>query len=1391
MPERAVVERVIARVHDVWKGYVHLEATRWERKHYEAARSFQESIGKMTGFDIVIGLLWKRIGSPLPPDLYRRADGSAYESGTVFELESAIACSEQRGTPAVYLFRKTAPITYTAEGVDEERRQFDALSTWWNRTFRDEKGHFRRGYQEFAAEEALEQNIEALLETYLRERSFIPSGPAWNIESKGSPYPGLVAYDSAYSDVFFGRSLAADAAMEELLAAAGRDMPVLFLVGPSGSGKSSLARAGLASRFVGDRIRGVDFWRTLLIEPSDDPFAGLAQRLYAAVLPELATSPQATPEAFARLARGSPESAVSLVKWGLDRAAEPLARESGNGRKPAGRLLVVLDQLETALDGAHRQALGRMLRALVEDEAAWLIATLRSDRYADLQLDADLFALRRRGAMFDLPPPGPSEIADIIKGPARAADLIFEERDGESLAKVINAAVRGADALPLLQMTLKRLFDTREGRMLVFSAYGAMAGLEGAIAAHAEAVFATVSPAGQAALDALLRSLVADIDDDGRLTITTPGKASLAADAALRELVDRLIEARLLVTVDASVRVAHEALLRRWQRATASPALQPEAIRLRRQIEPNFSLWKRTGLDADLLQPGTTVLAAADAATRAHPGVFPPELEAYVRQSVGAAETKAAAKAQRARRIVYGALGAAAIFAGVAALAFTGYAQAQRNLKLALLTKAEQFLLQERPNRTLVAAAAAATSNALLNIVRHLGASQADADRDVRARTMADIAARASLAPVRALKLADEPRSVAFSGDGKRFAVGDLGGGVLVAAVDGSAQVQLRGHTGSVRSVQFGPGDRWIATAGDDRSVRLWNTQSGEAKVLCGHHGRVTDVAFDPSGRYLASSSYDGHVIVWDANRGFAPTRHAGAADAWALAVAFSPDGTVLASSDQNGNLFLRSTAGWATRKIATDRKDLVSIAFSADGRRLATASIQGALDIWDARTGARLRQIDDYRDKLWKVRFSPDGRKLAAASWDGVVRVWNADTYRYAGSIEGHDHWVNDIAFSPDASLIVTASESGTVRLWRPGGIRSMFYAVRDEDRETLTGSYSPDGSRFVTGGRDGTARLYGVDDQGELKLRCRVTHGDWVVSTAFSGDGKQVVSAGTKDGKPDNAILVWSADDCRVAQRIDVGAAFVTRAVLRPDGQQIAWATRGGQLWLMDLGARPTRSRLPDRHVRDVLALDYSPDGRRLASGGSAAGEGAGGNVVVWDVERRVVQREFRGRLRRVTAVRFAPDGRRLASAGYDYEVMLWDPDGGDAPVARFPMRSAASGMLAFTPDGRRLAVGADGRYIAMWSLPGGERVFELAALVGVRGVFGFHPKRGDLAFDGENGLVRVLPAVLRKAPGASAPSFELQGTEIFFDRGGRGETAGAAAQTISSAAASCARP
>jgi len=265
-----------------------------------------------------------------------------------------------------------------------------------------------------------------------------------------------------------------------LLAARKRDggVSALFVIGASGSGKSSLVRAGLLPLLVEPgTIPGIDLCRSAVTQPAEHSLAALAESVYAA-LPELAAGAQPTAAKWARVAAESPEAAADALAWALDRVGEAERRRTGADHDLKAALILLVDQLENLFGTGGQKLFSRALRGLVASGRVWLLATMRSDRYTDLQLDPDLLSLKRDGATYDLPPPGPAEISDIVKGPARAAGLTFAERDGRSLARVLVEALPNADALPLLQMTLSQLFERRNGETLGFEAYDAIGGIE-------------------------------------------------------------------------------------------------------------------------------------------------------------------------------------------------------------------------------------------------------------------------------------------------------------------------------------------------------------------------------------------------------------------------------------------------------------------------------------------------------------------------------------------------------------------------------------------------------------------------------------------------------------------------------------------------------------------------------------------------------------------------------------------------------------------------------------------------------------------------------------------------------------------------------------------------
>jgi WD40 repeat protein len=1444
--ERDLAISVIARLDDRWKDHIRLDPYDWRAKSFEAQRDFQQAIAEMHHFDVVVGILWKRMGSELAPERHKRADGTAYESGTAFEIETGLASGKANKKPAVYVFKCTRAIKYDAETYLEDHRQHEILNAWWNRTFKDDEGHFARGHKTFREAEDFEAMLESTLTDFLKEGGFIPDGPSWNIDQKGSPYPGLYHYDSHYGSVFFGRSLAVAAALKHFKAVAQRALPALFIIGASGSGKSSLARAGLLPRFSGGQIEGVDFWRTIIVDPDPDPLAAFANKLYQpGGLPELKTSQQADAKTFAERAGRDPKAGLDAISWSMTHAAAALSI----GHPRVGRMLILVDQLEVILEAGKHRPLMALVRVLVEAKLAWLVTTLRSDRYAPLLLDENLMALKRNGAQFDLPPPGPSEISEIIEAPAREAGLEFEEpqqpappvqSDGgesigaaahegnlqedhlqenqlqeailkdadlehdhaphKSLAERIRKDVKGSDALPLLQMTLSRLFDARDARRLTFEAYKNMGGLAGAIAAHANDVFNSVSKEAQEALDDLLQALVKDFEDD-TFTIATPKFADITKTDAERELVTTFIERRLLVNADGSVRVAHEALLRRWELAKQSSSLDPDAIRLRRQIEPRFQEWRVSQSDADLLQPGTSLLGGAEAVLAKNAKAFREELRAYVWHSVAVASERAEVEIKQQRQRTLIARVIAAAFAGIALAALCIYIQAQTNLGFARLTRAEESLVKERPAAALALAAKATDYGPLAALQQLFSSFAGTRDDSTLVKTIFKIAQPASQAPIFSARLGDPAKpvggqSVAFSPDGSQFAVADTDGKVtLFRTKDRVVRAVLRGDKDGdmVESVQFSPDGKWLASASDDKTIRLWDLATFASRQLGagdGHASKVVALAFHPKLPLLASASNDGHVMVWDINRfeklrDFPAQKNASGAVSWVLSVAFSHDGNLLAASDDDGRILIRHVGDWQpVRMIATQRTDLNGIDFSPDDRIIASASILGALDLWSVATGEKQASLADYQDKLWKVHFSPDGKLIAAASWDGSVRFWDAKTLHYAGTLDGNDLWVTDVAFSADPAgklppLALTADRSGAVRLWRLDHLHPMFMTFRDSARETLTGTYSADRALFATGARDGYMRLYRVLDDGDLAFICQAPHEDWVSAIAFSPSSDRIYSAGNSDGQQHNLLKVWKTaaapaqstggsstrqglPECMALPPIDVGSDVIDALGVSADDKTLAWATLAGQVWLKDVANNGVPRQLPYDGHGAIRALDFSADGRWLAVGGDDQDRDIK-RVMLWDLASNS-SAALAAHHTPIWQLKFSPDSNWLASDGDD-GIFIWHPSPGSAPAAHLQARSTPNGNVVFNAAGAYFAYGTEHREFYLWSVGDWKKQYELDGLVGVRGVYGFD-RNDNLAFDGENGLVRILPKSTTAPSPEESAAGEVEGVDVFFD-------------------------
>ena len=629
--ERSRLERVTERLNGEFQGVVHLVTIRWETEFYEARDTFQAQIPEAAQSDIVIAIFRGRLGTELPAHFPAMPDGKPYPSGTAYEVLSAIDASKGRGLPYVYVFRFPQPPSVQLDDPKraEVEAQWEHLKVFFENWFKTSDGQFKAAYQTFTSTDNFEMQIDQLLRKWLEDEVLHRRSVAWPVDIKGSPFRGLVSFGAKHAAVFFGRSRDLAKAVDKLKDAADKGCPFLLVDGPSGAGKSSLSRAGLVPRLTASGVAPrIDVWRVAVMRPGElgnDPFAALGRELFVraedlpddeqgrpSALPELSASDFKDPDELTALLEHADETALKPIVAALTAVEQAVCKKDGYDREVKAALLLVVDQLDDLFDAKVaedvRSRFAKLLGLLARSGRVWIITTLRADLFDRFLGQPALKQLKEDGASYDLTPPDAAELAEIVRGPAAAAGLVYEtdSATGERLDERLLKDADRPELLPLLQFTLNRLFEARETVdheiRLTFAAYHALGGLEGAVDKEAEAALQALGDAERARLPRLLRELAAPAEKGtvsaGRAgyDIRSVSLADSAFDETSARLVRALVDARILLCAgegsQATVRLAHARVLDSWQRAKAIVAQNAAFYRTRAEVETQRAQWE-------------------------------------------------------------------------------------------------------------------------------------------------------------------------------------------------------------------------------------------------------------------------------------------------------------------------------------------------------------------------------------------------------------------------------------------------------------------------------------------------------------------------------------------------------------------------------------------------------------------------------------------------------------------------------------------------------------------------------------------------------------------------------------------------------------------------------
>ncbi len=681
--EREIARRVIDRLQAAFARRISLEPFFWEHEPMRATADFQSNIEPPGNFDVFICILWSRLGSRLGAQ-HRRQDGTPYASGTEYEFENALEAyrrsQETPKLPEMLVYRRAGNPTLPIEPdevVEEMRAQWKALNGFIKRWFFAGDGTFSGAFNNYEDLRQFETKLEEHLRKVVSERlargapdqAEPTPAAAHAVWTEGSPYRGLRTFEFEHAAVFFGRTSAIDAVLGVLgRRAMAERCPFLLIFGGSGSGKSSLLRAGVLPLLTRPGVvDGVGLWRWLVLKPSafaGDLFDGLAAALLVPSALSEIKADGTTETQLAAMLRENPASVGVLVKEALSRAAREEQLRDKLESQPRARLAVGLDQLEEVFtladrfDAEMRQGWFRAIAALARSGFVWVIATMRSDFYPRCEGSAELLALKAGEGSYHLQAPTWEEFGQIIRLPALAAGVDFEEDQQQGrLDEVIRKSVEeNRAALPLVEYALDELFHRQKNGLLTFTAYQALGGVEGALAQRAAQVFSALDPALQAAFDDLFRRLVTvDTGADAVPVRLWAQVDESNASAPVRKLRDRLIEERLMISDRAQdgrtvVSIVHEALLRAWPRLAEWIAKNQEFLRARGRLARAARQWEEQKRTTDYLLPAGKPLAEAKELMEK----FPEALDAAEAELVRVSRKKAEAAAARRLRIASG-----------------------------------------------------------------------------------------------------------------------------------------------------------------------------------------------------------------------------------------------------------------------------------------------------------------------------------------------------------------------------------------------------------------------------------------------------------------------------------------------------------------------------------------------------------------------------------------------------------------------------------------------------------------------------------------------------------------------------------------------------------------
>jgi WD40 repeat protein len=1090
-----------------------------------------------------------------------------------------------------------------------------------------------------------------------------------------SPYKGLDYFEEEDADLFFGREK-----LVENLVSRITQSQTLFVTGPSGSGKSSLVRAGLIHALKQGCLKDSEHWLYTMMRPGRDPFEAMAG-------------------AFSRLK--SPD----LGDYFLQNVSKPdtlhKCAESMLSERHDQRLVILMDQFEEVFTQISKDKAETFINLLdhavnTENGRVILLFAMRSDFISNCALYPRLNALYNRqniqiGGM------QPKELVSAIAQPALRVGLRI---DPDLIAQIINDMQGEPGALPLMQFALKDLFDTQQAKgsliQLTLSDYLLHGGINEALQRHADDSFNRLDGHEQE----LARSIFKGLIEIGRGTQDTRRTAIinefLPADVKSEDVevvVRKLADARLVTTDEIkgkeTVTLSHEKLIDAWPWLKKLINENRELIALQNEIAADAKEWEEHRRDASYLYSGARLANVNEQLTANRLDLNGSSL-AYVRAGQ--------ARQRRNRLTIIGAI--SVIFALLMLAVIVYSSQADQYAQLAQ-QKDETAKTAQAASTQAIAQQATAEAASTLAVER-----AEEAQRQTRLARIGELSAQS-------VALRDKEPQLSLL-----LAVEANNGSLLTARshetllenvlLHPQLHAYLNGHTGIVMSVAFSPDGKTLASDSWDKTIRLWDVATSQpiGQPLTGHTDYVASVAFSPDGKTLASGSWDKTIRLWDVATGKSISQPLTGHTDDVGSVAFSPDGKTLASGswDKTIRLWDVATGQPIGQPLTGHTEAVLSVAFSPDSKTLASGSWDHTIRLWDVQTRKPIgKPLEEHIAVVSSVSFSPDGKTLASGSSDKSIILWDVATGQPIGKpLIGHTANVNSLAFSPDGRRLASGSDDKTIIIWNVAEGKSVGERLTGHTGAVFSVAFNPDGKHLASGGVDPSIIFWNFEP-GEPIGQPLTGQISSVASVAFSPDSK-ILAVGHDFF--DHTIVLWDvATGQLIGQPLIGHTAAVLSVAFSPYGKTLASGSWDKTIRLWNVATGQPIGQPFIGHTDGVMSMAFSPDGKTLASGSWD------NTIRLWNVATgQPIGQPLTGHTLPVTSVAFSPDGQTLASGSRDRTVRLWDVGTGKPIGKPLTGSEAEINSLAFSLDGKTLGAGNDFHSTDLWDVATGDWIGQL---------------------------------------------------------------------------------